>query len=364
MHQSYLQQALQLAETRRGFCAPNPSVAALIVVGDRVIASGVHLKAGQDHAEVAVLRNLPEGVDLSQATLYVTLEPCCHWGKTPPCVDAIRQSGIPHVVFGYQDPNPQVNGGGADQLNAAGIHCEFVYHPGIAQFYQSYHYWVRHRRPFVTTKLAMSLDAKIAGTSGEPLVITGKEAKTLTFYHRLHSDAILTTAKTVIADDPQLNIREPFETQYKPIYLLDRSLRTPLDAKVFVNPGKTTVFHSDQLSGKLVQSVAEQGHRCIAIAETDAGLDLLSIIEQMGADGVHDLWVEAGAHLVQGLLEQRLVQRALFYVAPKVLGEGLSAFDQNATCLSHAVKRSWTQCGEDAVLTVSFVDKVDQTVEA
>src|SRR3990167_2136538 len=170
-HIHRLKQALSLAESQRGFCAPNPSVGALVVKEGELIAEGVHRGPMKPHAEVEAIHHA--GNQAEGASLYVTLEPCCHWGRTPPCTDLIVKSRIKAVYYAFQDPNPKVAGQGAKQLQAAGIECHSVELPEVTDFYRSYHYWIREGRPWVTAKLAISLDGKIAGPHGEPVSLTG-----------------------------------------------------------------------------------------------------------------------------------------------------------------------------------------------
>jgi len=199
----YLEQALQMAQLRRGFCAPNPSVGAVIVSGETIISRGHHVAAGHPHAEVDALKKLPTVP--KDARMFVTLEPCCHYGKTPPCTNAIIEAGIKEVIYAFRDPNPIVAGKGELVLQEAGIDCRQVSHPEIDRFYQSYAYWQANKKPWVTAKLAMTLNGKIAKEKGEPIAITSPALQEVTHQLRKQADGILTTVKTILADDPQLN---------------------------------------------------------------------------------------------------------------------------------------------------------------
>lgn len=345
----YLLEALQLAEERRGYCAPNPSVGAIIVQNGQIIARGNHVACGMDHAEVNALKNATKSV--LGATMYVTLEPCSHHGRTPPCTDAIISAGISRVFYGYRDPNPVVDGTGADKLNAANIPCEPIQLPQIDDFYKSYTKWVRTKQPTITAKLAISLDNIIAGPNGERIAITGPDAKQQTYLHRRRSDAILTTAKTVIADDPELSVVIDNITEHKPIYIIDRRLSTPLTAKLLSRPENITLFH-----GKQYDSSAFQANkiRCVPITETSDGLDLQEIVNLIGADGVHDLWLEAGGRCFNAFLNQGLAKRAFIYVAPKLLNNGLAAFKGNEDWPVRFYKSLWYNYGPDAVCDIEF----------
>jgi len=343
MDNAYLQQALMLAQQRRGFCAPNPSVGALIVKENRIITSGNHAQAGAAHAEVAALEQAQELV--TGATLYITLEPCCHWGRTPPCVEAIIENKLGRVVYAYKDPNPLVAGMGAKALEEAGIRCEHVSLTQIDDFYASYAHWQKTQTPFVTAKLALSLDGKIAGPQGEAVSITGEKAQQFTHQQRLISDAILTTAKTVNNDDPQFNVRLDGEVLKKPVYILDRNLILKSDLKIWETAISVTVFYDAQKQAPESDSV-----RYIPI-ETRAGLlNLDSVIKKIGEDGVHDLWVEAGGQCFQQLVENNLVHQAYVYVAAKVLGtDALPAFTGNTKLFETAKEITWQACNNDAI---------------
>lgn len=355
--QHFLLQALDFAKTQRGFCSPNPSVGAVIVnEAGEVLATGYHLGAGHAHAEVDALRKLKGKAE--EATIYITLEPCCHWGRTPPCTDAIIQSGIKNVVYGLMDPNPIVSGKSKQILAAENIVCEYVNVPEITEFYASYTYWHQTKKPFITAKIALSLDGKIAQENGQPIAITGPELKEYTYECRKHSDAILTTAKTILCDDPQMNVRGA-EIIAKPIYILDRTLKISFDAKIFSTAKSVTIFHAKNIDSKKLEKFLQKNIRCIAI-DDELGkldkldkLDLNSIVEQIGKDGVHDLWIEAGGTCFSEFAEQKLLQKMLIYVAPCWLGSGLSAFDKTFSFDVSNALVSWRQIGRDAVCQIS-----------
>ncbi|WP_304985754.1 bifunctional diaminohydroxyphosphoribosylaminopyrimidine deaminase/5-amino-6-(5-phosphoribosylamino)uracil reductase RibD [Coxiella-like endosymbiont] len=178
----YLKQALEFAEIRRGFCAPNPAVGAILVKDNKIISTGFHKRNGLPHAEVEAINSAGENV--KGADLYVTLEPCCHYGKTPPCTDLIIKTGIKSVYYSLADPNPNVFNKGAQALKQAGIDCFLLEIPEIKSFYKSYSYWTANKRSWITIKLALSLDGKIAGIKGKPVALTGEELKLYTHEFR------------------------------------------------------------------------------------------------------------------------------------------------------------------------------------
>lgn len=346
-HHNFLLEALELAKIRRGFCAPNPSVGAVIVKNNEIIAKGYHLGVGSMHAEVDALKKLDDSIDLKDAIIYVTLEPCNHWGRTPPCTDAIINSGIKHVVYGYRDPNPVVDGKGQSALDKAGIKSEHIPLPEINEFYESYRHWHTTKKPFITGKIAMTLDGKIAGKNGERIQITGAELNQFTHSCRKNSDAILTTVKTIINDDPLLNARCNNEIIAKNIYILDSQLKFPDNAKIINTAKKITLFHSKNVSETRQNELAEKGINCIVVDLNNDGLDLDQVIKKIGEEGVHDLWVEAGGKCFSAFVNKKLCQKVYIYIAPFTLDEGLKAF---TTCMDfRADKTQWRQVENDVL---------------
>lgn len=355
MHVAPLLETLSLARTREGFCAPNPSVGAVVVRAGEIIARGCHFAAGHPHAEVEALKNVS---DLADCTLYVSLEPCSHTGKrTPPCAQMLIERGVKRVVFAYLDPNPQVAGRGAALLREAGVECLHLPLPEIDAFYEPYAHWTRTHRPFTTAKLALTLDGKI-GLDDLPVAITGESLQQQTHLARRNADAILTTARTVRADDPALNSRlDPEAPVGKPLYVLDARAETPVEARIFQTASEVTIFVQEP--NARATALAEKGARIVVLPAEGLYSERLSLpaaLERIGADGRHTLWIEAGGRLFQSLHEQALLQRALLYVAPKWLGEqGVPAFRAPASDLfSDATSIAWRGQGRDAVCEVTF----------
>lgn len=349
----YLSQALELAKSRRGFCAPNPCVGAILVKDGFIIAEGFHEGPGREHAEVAAIN--AAGEQTQGADLYVTLEPCCHHGRTPPCTDAIIKAGIKTVYFAVMDPNPQVSNKGAELLRQHGIACEQLPLTAIDDFYQSYQHWWRTKKPYVTAKLAMSIDGKIAGASGVPVAITGQDLAELTHQHRRQSDALLTTVKTLNQDNPQLNVRLNQDSIAKPVYVLDSQLQLNTNLLIFETAKTLTVFHAANASPAKGDQLKQMGVKCVAVDSSSQGLDLKEVLEVIGHDGVHDLWVEAGGILMQHLIQQGLVQRALLYVALKTLGsDALAAFTGNEDLFAQITRHQWQAVGDDVLCDLIF----------
>lgn len=353
MHDGYfLHQALQQAQARKGFTAPNPAVGAVIVKAGRVIAVGTHWQAGQAHAEVAALAQVS---DAQGATLYVTLEPCCHHGKTPPCVEAILKAKLARVVYGQQDPNPQVAGRGAWQLQQAGVVCDYQPTPAIDHFYRAYRYFLQQQRPWVCGKLAMTLDGKIATASSQPFAITGQGAQRFTHQQRLQHDAILTSVKTIEQDNPQLNVRLAHQApSAKPIIVVDRQARLPVQAQIWQSSSRLIVVHSDLATDSRVQCLQQQGAETLAVAEDQHQLVLPSMLTAIGQLGFHDLWLEAGGTLFAQMASQGLLNEAYCYVAPMWRGvDGQSAFAA-APFFTQAHQRQWQILGSDVALHCLF----------
>jgi diaminohydroxyphosphoribosylaminopyrimidine deaminase/5-amino-6-(5-phosphoribosylamino)uracil reductase len=350
-HEQYLLQALQLAATRQGFTAPNPAVGCVVVKDGQVLATGVHKAAGCDHAERVALNKLAQ--QAHGATLYVTLEPCVHHGKTPPCTDIIIASGVQRVIFAFADPNPLVYQQASRILAQAGIQCEHYALPAIDRFYAAYQYWHAHQRPYVSAKLALSLDGKIAAQAGKRTTISGEAIAEFTHQQRLQHDAILTTTQTILADDPLMNVRLPHQQALaKPVYVLDSQLRLPADAAILHSAQHLYLFHNKHatIPPHLRAAEAQGSVSLLALTAEQQYLPLLEVMRIIGEHGKHTLWVEAGAKCTQGLLQTKLLQRLCVYLSPKVLGSlGYSAFDKAEDFSKLAKQIHWQVFAEDVL---------------
>jgi diaminohydroxyphosphoribosylaminopyrimidine deaminase/5-amino-6-(5-phosphoribosylamino)uracil reductase len=350
-HAHYLKHALKIAQKRKGFCAPNPAVGAVVVKDNRIIATGLHWAAGKPHAEVDALQKLSAEA-AKGSTVYVSLEPCCHHGKTPPCTQLLIQRQVSAVYYGFIDPNPKVLGQGKQELAAAGIQCTHLPSAAIDAFYQSYAYWTHTKLPWVTAKLAMSLDGKIAGPGGARVAITGEKARIFTHRCRQQSDAILTTVRTVIRDNPQLNIRLTGQkAQQKPIYILDKNLDFPIQCQLVKTAQKITLFHQESVDNARRLFLESQGIDCVPIDIKQNKINPASILKYLGQAGIQDLFIEAGGICFETWICQKKVQRAFVYVAPKWLGpEAQSAFDHPTTIFNTMRQLKSCALGEDWLL--------------
>jgi len=361
-HTLYLRHALSLASSRRGYCAPNPAVGAVIVRDGAIIGEGCHWARGQPHAEVVALHSLKAAA--VGATLYVTLEPCCHFGLTPPCTQAILEAGITMVVYGYRDPNPIVAGEGHRVLAESGVHVVHWNLDEIDHFYNSYRYWQHYGRPWITAKIALSLDGKIAGPHGQRVAITGPELKQYTAECRQRSDAILTTAKTILKDDPFLGVQKGTARESKPLYILDRRLQLTSNYQIWQNTASITVFYSASNSGKISAELLDRGVVFVPITESGERLNLEAVFQYIGQDGKHDCWVEAGGILLTSLIESALAHELQVYCAPKWLGpEAQSAFGENAISFEGFAQKQWFSKGEDVVCKMTRVPGITEQTD-
>jgi diaminohydroxyphosphoribosylaminopyrimidine deaminase/5-amino-6-(5-phosphoribosylamino)uracil reductase len=284
MHKQYLLAALEQALEGRGLCAPNPSVGAIAVHNGAIIARSSHRGAGTPHAEQLLLDKLPKNI--TDLTLYVTLEPCNHWGKTPPCVDEIIKYGVKRVVFAYRDPNPIIVANDSQhRLRSHGIeviHCPL---PEIDAFYASYRQWTLTQRPWVTVKMAQSLDGKIAGPGGQPLALSNATCAEFTHQQRSLCDIILTTAKTVNQDNPQFNARLTAVHVAKPVAILDTNLQLNPTATLFNTAKHLHVYYN----AEHVAPVNRSNCYYHAMPVVDSKLDLKAVISHLGQLGYHDV---------------------------------------------------------------------------
>jgi diaminohydroxyphosphoribosylaminopyrimidine deaminase / 5-amino-6-(5-phosphoribosylamino)uracil reductase len=312
--------ALQLA--RRGLYSahPNPRVGCVIVAGGELVGEGWHQRTGGPHAEAVALANA--GTRAAGATAYVTLEPCCHHGRTPPCTEALKRAGVRRVVFATADPNPKVGGGGARQLAEAGIAVlAGVLEAESRKLNCGFLSRMERGRPFVRMKIAASLDGRIALASGESRWITGEQSRRDAHELRARSSGILTGIGTVMADDPSLTVRRPDLGEVLPPerLVLDSALRTPPGAQIIRQEGRTRVICSRpdiarqralEAAGALIEIVAERNGRP----------DPAAVLKRLAELEMNEVLVEAGAAVNGALLDGGLVDELVVYVAAQVLG--------------------------------------------
>ena len=317
--QEYMRLALTLAEQGLGWTNPNPMVGAVIVKDGKIIAEGYHQRCGALHAERHALANCTESPE--GATMYVTLEPCCHQGRQPPCTDAILEAGIARVVVGSGDPNPLVAGKGLDILRSHGIQVEtgVLAEECEALNYVFFHF-IRTGRPYVVMKYAMTMDGKIATRTGASRWITGEAARKRVHADRHRYAAIMAGVGTVLADDPMLNCR--MEGGRDPVRVIcDSHLRTPLDSQVVRTAGEIpTIFAAAHPAAERVEALVNAGCRVWDLPDRDGHVDLNALMERLGREGIDSVLLEGGGTLNWAALESGVVQRVQAYIAPKLFG--------------------------------------------
>ncbi len=316
--ENYMRLALSLAERRKGYTHPNPTVGAVVVKNGRVVGLGYHEKAGKEHAEVVALRRA--GRESAGSTLYVTLEPCTHFGKTPPCTDAILRSGVRRVVVATRDPNPLVGGKGIERLKKAGLEVvEGVCEEEALRLNEDFFVYITEKRPFVTLKWAQTIDGKLATRSGKSKWITSYESRKYAHRLRLEATAVLVGVNTVIEDDPLLTVRH-IPAQKQPVrIILDPGLRTPLGARI-LNTREAPTWIVTKKKGSETKPYKEKGVRIITVED----FNLKNILSVLHSCGIVHLLVEGGPRTLSSFLKEKLFDRLLVFIAPKVMGEGLT----------------------------------------
>jgi diaminohydroxyphosphoribosylaminopyrimidine deaminase/5-amino-6-(5-phosphoribosylamino)uracil reductase len=315
--------ALQLAGRGLYTTDPNPRVGCVLARGEEVVGEGWHVRAGGPHAEINALR--AAGERAVGATAYVTLEPCCHHGRTPPCTDALITAGVQRVVAAMEDPNPRVGGAGLKALQAAGIEVRSGVLAAEAQrLNPGFVMRMRQGRPWVRCKLAMSLDGRTAMASGESRWITGEAARRDAHRWRARSSAVMTGVETVLADDPSLTVRlDPDEAGpwRQPLrVILDTHLRTPPEARLLGMPGETLILTGVPDRYREAQLVRD-GVSVITLSMDGRRLDLAAVMGYLGRMEINEIHLEAGATLSGALLAAGWVDELLVYLAPHLLGD-------------------------------------------
>lgn len=311
--------ALQLAARGLWSTDPNPRVGCVLVRGGHVVGEGFHALAGGPHAETLALD--AAGDSAMGATAYVTLEPCDHHGRTPPCTLALIEAGVVRVVFALRDPDPRVSGSGEERLRGAGLIVQSgLMEEAAAELNAGFVSRMQRGRPFVRVKLAMSLDGRTALANGESRWITSEAARNDAQHFRARSSAVLTGIGTILADDPALTARLPGCDRQPWRVVLDSQLRTPSDARVINREGRVLVMGAkddpDRLRSLEAQSVAVE----ILPTAPDGGLNLRAVLEHLARLQMNEVWVEAGATLAGSFLRQGLCDELVIYIAPSMLG--------------------------------------------
>lgn len=325
MSERLMRRALELAARGLGRTSPNPAVGAVVARGEVIVGEGFHRRAGEPHAEPIALGHAGEAA--RGADLYVTLEPCCHHGRTPPCTDAIIAAGIARVFYAMRDPDPRCAGGGEAALRAAGIAVE----GGLlrAQAERLLAPYIKHRRtgrPLVTLKLAMSLDGRIATRTGDSRWITSEQARRRVHLMRDRADAVLVGVGTVLADDPALTTRGVPDGRDALRVIADRDARTPPTARVVAQESSAGCLIAAGVGAApdRVRALQAAGAEVLALPATETGVDLRALAPALGERGILSVLLEGGGTLAWGALTAGMVDRVAFFYAPIIIG-GVSA---------------------------------------
>lgn len=355
MVEKYMERALQLAELGRGHTNPNPMVGAVIVKNNKIIGEGYHQYYGGLHAERNAFANCTE--DPSGADLYVTLEPCCHYGKTPPCTDIIIEKNIKRVFIGSDDPNPLVAGKGIEKLKQNGIE---VYTGILKQKCDTlnaiFFHYIKTKQPYVVMKYAMTADGKIATYTGNSKWITSEQSRKQVHYIRNALSGIMVGIGTILADDPLLNCR--IEGGKNPIRIIcDSTLKIPLDSQIVktANEIKTIIAYAEKNEQKQ-NELQKAGIQLLCLPNEQNKVDLNALMIELGKQGIDSILLEGGATLNECALQCNIVNKLMIYIAPKIFGgstakspvagKGVAMANQAYTLCLNAIKT----IGQDILL--------------
>ncbi|WP_272899157.1 bifunctional diaminohydroxyphosphoribosylaminopyrimidine deaminase/5-amino-6-(5-phosphoribosylamino)uracil reductase RibD [Caldalkalibacillus salinus] len=319
-HLKYMSLALDLAAAQRGQTSPNPMVGAVIVKDHQIVGMGAHLRAGEAHAEVHALNMA--GDKAQDSTMYVTLEPCSHFGRTPPCADQVIEAGIRKVFVATLDPNPLVAGRGINKLEEAGIDVNVgLLGQEATDLNEAFNYYILHKRPYVTLKTATTLDGKIATVTGESQWITNEASRADVHILRHEHDAILVGVQTVVKDDPQLTTRIQGEQGHHPTrVILDSALSVPIEARILdTSVAPTWIFTTDRADAMKKQHLEARGVKVITVGDGPR-VSLDHVLNQLGEQKVTSLLVEGGGAVNATFLKEHHVHRMVQYIAPKLIG--------------------------------------------
>ncbi len=321
-------EAIRLARKGRGRTAPNPMVGAVVVRGREIVGHGYHRAAGRAHAEIVALE--AAGERARDAVLYVNLEPCCHYGRTGPCTDRIIRACVSRVIVSHRDPFPEVAGKGIRRLRRAGIAVELGDGKLAAlRLNEAYLTRISKDRPWVDLKMASTLDGKIADRSGGSKWITGERARKEVHRIRSEADAILVGIGTVLADNPRLDVRSGGRTRERRRIILDRRLRTPVNARIITggDPSFVTLICDRSVSARKINQLEQAGASVRpSPGWTKGRKNLTSLLKTLAGEGVTRLLVEGGGEVAGSFIESGFVDRLHFFIAPKAIGQGTDVF--------------------------------------
>lgn len=342
----YMQHCIKLAKKGRGFVNPNPPVGAILVKDGRILGEGYHTKAGAPHAEIEAFRSCKE--DTVGATLYITLEPCTHFGKTPPCVDEIIRRGISRVVIGTLDPNPLVKGNGVAILKKAGISVDVgVEESECKKLIHIFSQWITSGKPRVIAKVAVSSDLKIAAHRGIRTQLTGLESEKITHDLRHECDAILVGVDTIVSDNPYLTDRHHIPSRNPLRIVLDSTLRAQTDAHVFANRNVLVVAMEDSSEEKR-RIFEEKGIQVVLLPSDGGKIELYTLLKYCASRAITSILVEGGRRVIDSFIEADLVDEWYIFKSPLFIGDqGLDVCSDVKYFQSLLEKAKQTTCGND-----------------
>jgi len=317
---SYMDRAIELAKSNIGIVSPNPSVGAVLVKNGHIIGEGKTQVPGNFHAEIVAINHAKE--DVYGSTLYTTLEPCSHFGRTPPCVDTIINSGISKVSYSILDPNPIVNGKGISKLKDAGINVEVGGKSSEAsEIIEAYAKFINYKIPFLTAKFAMSLDGKIATKTGESKWISSLDSRKYVHLMRSNSDAVMVGVNTILKDNPLLTSRYEVKNIIKqPIrIIIDTYARTPLNSQVLNQPGETLIIVGNAKE-KSCDDLTKSGVKIVRMPGKNGKVDLINAINYIGSQNITSVLVEGGSILLGSLFDDSLIDKIVAFISPRIIG--------------------------------------------
>ncbi len=323
--------AIELAYKFKGLTHPNPTVGAVIVKNGEVIGKGFHKGAGKPHAEIEAINDaLKRGYSLKGTTIYVTLEPCCHYGRTPPCTDAIVKHGFKRVVVSTLDPNPLVSGKGIEFLRSKGIEVVTgVLEAEAKKLNEDFFVFIKEKRPFVHLKIAQTIDGKIATFTGDSKWITSEPSRKYAHKLRKEAGAVLVGVGTAINDNPELTVRH-IKTEKQPVrVLIDKKLKTPISYKIFNEKSKTVVITSDEADKEKLVKLKEKNVELKLLPTVNGKFQVKDILDVLYSIGVVQVLVEGGSKTVTEFIKSGYVDRLSVFIAPKLIGDrGLSSISE------------------------------------
>lgn len=356
-HEKYMEHALELAKKGRGHVSPNPMVGAVIVRDGQIIARGFHEVYGGRHAEVNAVRNLKQSDQSieNQDVMYVTLEPCNHYGKTPPCTQLILNEGIKKLVVAMEDPNPLVAGRGIKRLRDHGVEVVVgVLEEKAKALNKAFIKNILHKAPHCTAKWAMTMDGKMATDGGDSQWISSKASRTMVHKWRSESDAVLVGSGTALADNPRLNVRlVEGENPYRVV--IDTKARLPLESNLVAcqDPHKTIVYVSKTAKAEKLEALKEKGVQVFKVASKENHLDLKQVFQHLYSLNLCDLFLESGPVLQGALLKQGLIDSVKAFISPKISGGQIHSPFQSFDCV---------RMGDAVKLDVEAFEMVDQDI--